>query len=102
MKYKVITSQTAYFQISECISFLDNVSPDAALRLYNEIMNSLRSLEEMPDRCPVVEEFKTPLGDIHRMVIANGKFIILYRIDDDTVYVNYVVDTRKDIKNIDI
>lgn len=94
MKYKILISTTSYNQITECVSFVANVSADAAKQLYLEIKKSINSLEEMPERCPLVNELKTIFGATRKLLINNGRYAALFRINGDTVFINYLIDLR--------
>ena len=52
--YKIDITQQAFLDIYECISFVKNVSKEAANDLYQEIMNSIRSLVEFPKKYPEI------------------------------------------------
>ena len=94
-KYKVIVSDRAKRMIGTHIRFLAQVSKDAAVEKKAQIMRELRSLSEMPQRFPFFEEAYIPPNKYHKMFIENW-YLVLYQIRDDTVYVDYVLDCRKD------
>ena len=58
-------------------------------------MLALRSLSEMPQRFPFFEDNYIPPNKYHKMFIKNW-YLILYQIQDDTVFVDYILDCRKD------
>ena len=58
-------------------------------------MEAMRSLERMPQRFPFFEEAYIPTNKYHKMFVAKWYFV-LYQIQDDTVYVDYILDCRKD------
>lgn len=94
-KYKVIVSDRAKRMLGTHIRFLAQVSRDAAAKKKAQIMRELRSLSEMPQRFPFFEEPYIPPNKYHKMFIENW-YLVLYQIKDDTVYVDYVLDCRKD------
>ena len=49
----------------------------------------------MPHRYPFFEAEFMPANKYHKMFVANW-YLILYQIQDDTVYVDYILDCRKD------
>lgn len=49
----------------------------------------------MPQRFPFFEEAYIPSNKYHKMFIEKW-YLILYQIQDDTVYVEYIVECRKD------
>ena len=94
-KYRVIISDRAKRMLGEHIRFLAQVNKEAAVAKKKEIMSALRSLNRMPQRFPFVEEAYLPPNQYHRMFLAKW-YLVLYQIQDDTVYVEYILDCRKD------
>ena len=68
---------------------------DAASTKKKEIIAAIRSLNHMPQRFPFFEEAYIPPNKYHKMFIEKW-YPVLYQIQDDTVYVEYIVDCRKD------
>ena len=60
-----------------------------------EIITAMRSLSQMPQRFPFFEELYITPNKYHKMFIEKW-FLVLYQIQDDTVYVEYILDCRKD------
>ena len=96
MSYQVVLSQHSFNQISQCVAFVNNVSQEAAKKLYKEIMEGVSSLEETPLRCPTIDYLKLPFGDIRKLVISNGRYALLFRVEKDKVYIDYFVDFRSE------
>ncbi len=94
-KYKVIVSDRAKRMLGANIHFMAQVSKDAADDLKNEIMKAIRSLDHMQQRFPFFEEAYMPPNKYHKMFIEK-RYFVLYQIQDDTVYVDYIIDCRKD------
>ena len=94
-KYKVIVSDRAQKMLGTHIRFLAQVSKDAAKKKKAQTMRELCSLSEMPQRFPFFEETYIPPNKYHKMFIENW-YLVLYQIKDDAVYVDYVLDCRKE------
>ena len=94
-KYKVIVSDRAKRMLGAHIRFIAQVNKDAASTKKKEIITAIRSLNHMPQRFPFFEEAYIPQNKYHKMFIEKW-YLILYQIQDDTVYVEYIVDCRKD------
>ena len=94
-KYKVIVSDRTKRMLGTHIRFMAQVNKDAAKTKKQELMEAMRSLERMPQRFPFFEEAYIPTNKYHKMFIEKW-YLILYQIQDDTVYVEYIVDCRKD------
>ena len=95
MKYTVIVSDTAKRQIASHVAFLANVSKSAAKDTKTDFMKALRSLETMPKRYPFLEEELLPKNKYHKMFVES-RYLVLYQIKDDVVFVDYVIDCRQE------
>ncbi len=94
-KYQVIVSDRAKRMLGTHIHFMAQVNKGAAAAKKNEIMAALRSLSQMPQRFPFFEEMYITPNKYHKMFIEKW-YLILYQIQDDIVYVDYILDCRKD------
>lgn len=95
MKYKVIVSDRAKRMLGTHIRFMAQVSKEAAAAKKKEIMTAIRSLSQMPQRFTFFEELYIVPNKYHRMFVEKW-YLVLYQIQDDTVYVEYILDCRKD------
>lgn len=94
-KYIVIVSDRAKRMLGTHIRFMAQVNKDAAKAKKKELMDAMRSLDHMPQRFPFFEEAYMPTNKYHKMFVAKW-YLILYQIQDGTVYVDYILDCRKD------
>lgn len=95
-KYNVVITQRAFFDISECVLFVNNVSNEAAKDLYQQLIKSISELECFPNKYPDIEGLLIAGTRVKRMPVHQGRYIVLYKIDKDTVTVYDVIDSRKD------
>ena len=58
-------------------------------------MAAMRSLKQMPQRFPYFADLYITPNQYHKMSIETW-YLVLYQIQDDTVYVEYILDCRKD------
>ena len=93
--YTVIVSDRAKQMLATHMHFLAQVSKTAAVSKKKELLAALASLEQLPQRFPFFEEPYLPPNKYHKMFVAKW-YLILYQIQDDTVYVDYILDCRKD------
>ncbi|MCM1493467.1 MAG: type II toxin-antitoxin system RelE/ParE family toxin [Muribaculaceae bacterium] len=94
-KYKVIVSDRAKRMLGMHIRFMAQVNKEAAEAKKKEIMTAMRSLTQMPQRFPFFDEIYITPNKYHKMFIEKW-YIVLYQIQDSTVYVEYILDCRKD------
>ena len=95
MNYTVIISDRARQLLAQHIRFLVRVSKSAAAELKQRFLAEFRSLEALPQRYPFFEAPFIPPCKYHKLYIKNW-FLVLYQIRDDTVYIDWIVDCRRD------
>lgn len=94
-KYQVIVSDRARRMLGTHVRFLAKVNPEAARAKKNELVKAIRSLETMPERFPFFEEAYIPANKYHKMYVAKW-YLVLYQIREGTVFVEHILDCRKD------
>ncbi|MCL1918450.1 MAG: type II toxin-antitoxin system RelE/ParE family toxin [Peptococcaceae bacterium] len=92
--YSVIISDAALQMLDSHIYFLAKVSQDAATKMMNQILHDIESLSQNPARYPVYDsQFIEPR---YRKMLTSKRYLVLYEITDDAIYVDYIVDCRQD------
>ena len=94
-RYRVIVSKRATQMLVSHAAFLAEVSREAAESLVTAFEEGARSLETMPRRCPWLTGEFIP-GHTYRSLMIQKRYLLIYQIRDDIVYVDYVVDCRQD------
>lgn len=94
-KYKVIVSDRAKRMLGTHIRFMAQVDKEAAAAKKKEIITAMRSPCQMPQRFPFFEETCITSNKYHKMFIEKW-YLVLYQIKDGIVYVDYILDCRKD------
>ena len=94
-KYKVIVADRAKRMLGTHIRFMAQVNKTAATDKKKQIIAALHSLTIMPQRYPFFEENYIPANKYHKMYVEKW-YLILYQVQDDKVYVDYILDCRKD------
>lgn len=89
-KYQVIVSERAKQML-----ILAQVSPDAAEQLVLSFEKAASSLDTMPQRCPWLTGAYIPKNAYHFLVFGK-RYLLIFQIQDDIVYADYVVDCRQD------
>lgn len=94
-KYNVVVSDRAVRMLGAHIRFMAQVNKEAATAKKKQITTALHSLSKMPQRFLYFEEMYIPSNKYHKMFIEKW-YLVLYQIQDDTVYIEYILDCRKD------
>ena len=94
-KYRVEVSQKAAQMLVSQAAFLAQVSVNAAKRLTVSFQEAANSLEIMPQRCSWLKGEHIP-KNAYRFLLFEKRYMLIFQIADNTVYIDYVVDCRQD------
>ena len=95
MKYHIIISERAKEMLGMHIRFLSQVNKAAASKLKMRLVEEIRSLQTMPQRCPFFNENYIPANKYHKLYVENW-YLVLYQVKDDTIHVDWILDCRQD------
>lgn len=96
-EYQVVISEKAKQMLVLHAGFLAKVSLPAAERFVTSFEQASRSLCTMPQRCPWL------MGDYipkmtYRSLLFEKRYMLIFRIQENIVFVDYVIDCRQDYK----
>ena len=95
--YSVVVSERAAQMLVSHASFLANVNVEAANRLTSEFVETANSLRNMPQRHPWLRGDYIP-RNTYRFALFEKRYMLIFQIVDDIVYVDYVVDCSQDYR----
>lgn len=90
-QYEVVVSDKVRQGLGRIIGFIAADSKQAAYKIKNELMRGIKSLEYLPYRSAFLEGEFIPYNKYRKLIISQ-RFLLIYQICDDKVYVDYVVD----------
>lgn len=93
--YRVAISPMAANQLASHAAFLANVNEPAAERLVQSFEAAAGSLRQAPLRCPWLRGSFIP-ANTYRCLVFEKRYMLIYQVKDQSVYVDYVVDCRQD------
>lgn len=94
-KYTVIVSEHAKQMLVSHAAFLAQTSVNAAQRLADSFEKIAGSLEFMPQRCTWLTNEFIP-RNMYRYILFEKRYMIIFQIKDNTVYVDHVIYCRQD------
>lgn len=94
-RFTVQIDAEAVTALTEHARFLARVSEKAAKRLVREFYEKASSLESLAERNPFVAE-TVIAGEGYRKLLFEKRYLLIYIVEGDTVYVDDVVDCRKE------
>jgi plasmid stabilization system protein ParE len=93
--YEVTISEEATQMLVSHARFLAQVNEPAALRLIEAFQEKAASLKLFPDRNPWLSDPLLPELKYRKLLIEK-RYLLLYQIKSNTVYIDAIVDTRQD------
>ena len=98
-KYKVIWTNVAENDFKEIIDFISIDSPQNALKLLISIKQKASNLYTLPETGRIVPELKGQ-GILQYRELIIQPWRLMYRIDEQKVYVLSVIDSRRNVEDI--
>lgn len=87
--YKIRIYTRAKQDLEEIVEYLNTLSVEIAIKQYDQIIEAISSLSEMPSRCPYVRDTILRLKGYRHILINN--YIIFYVIQGDTVQIRRIL-----------
>ncbi len=94
-KFKIIVSRRVKERLGEILRFIASDSVSNAKKVKNELIAAMQSLNELPERAPFLEGEFIPYNKYHKLVVLK-RFLIIYQIKENFVYIDYLVDAKQD------
>lgn len=92
-KYKVVFTDKALNMLKYHIQYISLFQPDKAVEIKNKIINKAKELEIFPKRNPL---FNTEINNDYRKLIIDSKYVFLYKIINNIVYIELFIDCRQE------
>ncbi|MFA4884789.1 MAG: type II toxin-antitoxin system RelE/ParE family toxin [Desulfotomaculaceae bacterium] len=92
-KYKVEIYPTAQQDLKDIVDYLNSLSPDAAIKYYDRIVEKIGSLAEMPERHPLLKDPQLRLRGYRTLIVDN--YMVFYVVKGDTVQIRRIIYSRR-------
>ncbi len=94
-QYQLVISQRAASQLRDHAAFAAQLEERLANKLIRDFQDAARSLTYMPLRMPFLDSDMIPQRKYRKLCFGKW-YLILYKVQEDTVYIEYVIDGRQD------
>ena len=94
--YKIKIFPTAKQDLEEVIGYLNMLSPDAASKYYDLLVEEIASLSKMPERCPKPKDLALAVKGYRYLIVKN--YLVFYVIIGDTVQIRRILYARRDYR----
>jgi len=96
--YKVKIYPAAEQDLIEIIDYLNTLSPDSALRIYDAITEEIAGLSQMPERCPRPRDLALSAKGYRYLIVE--KYLVFYVVAGDTVQIRRILYGRRDYRQL--
>ncbi len=97
--YKVRVTDQAFADLNAIYEYIDQelLNPDAAVRIYNALIDGMRTLENMPERIKLMNSELEQKNGLRLMPVEN--YAIIFTIREDNVYITNIFYGASDIES---
>lgn len=92
-KYELKIFPSAEQDLKDITDYLSELSQQAALKIYDEIINSIASLRQMPLRCPLAKDTLLRAKEYRLLVVDN--YVVFYVVSANTVQIRRILYGRR-------
>ena len=97
-KYKVKIYPAAQMDLNNIVSYLNTLSPQAAIRYYDLLVEKIGSLVEIPERCPFVRDIALKAKGYRYLIVEN--YLVFFVIKGDTVQIRRILYNKRQYKRL--
>ncbi len=98
-KYEVIWTSIAENDLARIIEYIANDSPANALKVLNKLKEKAANLYHSPKRSRIIPELQeNGIYQYRELIVAPWR--LMYKVQEDKVYVLAVLDSRENIEDI--
>jgi plasmid stabilization system protein ParE len=97
-RYDVKILRAAQDDLSEIVDYLNTLSPQAAFRYYDMIVDGIMSLSEMPERCPLVRDARLRMRGYRFLVVES--YMVFFVILDNIVQIRRILYGKRQYEDL--
>ncbi|NLV20377.1 MAG: type II toxin-antitoxin system RelE/ParE family toxin [Syntrophomonadaceae bacterium] len=92
-KYKVKIYPAAKRDLNDIVNYLNTLSPQAAIRYYDLLVDKIGSLVEMPERCSFVRDVALKAKGYRYLIVES--YLVFFVLKDDTVQIRRILYNKR-------
>ncbi|HBW37888.1 type II toxin-antitoxin system RelE/ParE family toxin [Desulfosporosinus sp. BICA1-9] len=92
-KYELKIFPSAEQDLKDVINYLNEFSPQAALKIYDEIVAGIASLEQMPMRCSLAKNTVLRAKQYRLLLVQN--YVVFFIVNGNVVQIRRILYGRR-------
>ncbi|MCL2321045.1 MAG: type II toxin-antitoxin system RelE/ParE family toxin [Oscillospiraceae bacterium] len=97
-QYNVLIFPSAQSDLRDIVDYLNTLSSDAAIQYYDLIIEKIKILTTMPERCPLAKDTRLRLRGYRTMIVNN--YIVFYVINKKNIEIRRILYARRQYKDL--
>ena len=97
-EYNIKIFPSAQSDLKSIIDYLNTLSPEAALRYYDLIVEKIATLQTLPERCVLARDIQLRLRGYRLLYVEN--YIIFFVVNGDTVEIRRILYAKRQYEEL--
>ena len=97
-QYEVKIFPTAQNDLRDIVDYLNTLSPDAALKYYDLIVEQIGTLQMMPMRCALARDTQLRLRGYRLLPVKN--YIVFFVVSGNTVEIRRILYSKRQYQDL--
>ena len=97
-KYKVKIYPAAQMDLNDIVSYLNTLSPQAAIKYYDLLVEKIGSIVEMPERYPFVRNIALKAKGYRYLIVEN--YLVFFVVKGDMVQIRRILYNKRQYKGL--
>jgi plasmid stabilization system protein ParE len=92
-KYNLLIFPSARQDLRDIVEYINEFSPDSAIKLYDTIVDGISSIECLPMRCPLLKSPELRAKRYRLLPVKN--YLVFYVVNQNTVEIRRIIYGRR-------
>ncbi len=92
-KFKIKIFPSAQKDLLEIVDYINTLSPQAAIRYYDLIVEKIESIAKIPERCPLAKDVQLKLRGYRTLYVEN--YVVFYVVKGAVVEIRRILYARR-------
>jgi toxin ParE1/3/4 len=97
-KYKILIFPRAQQDLLEIVEYLNSLTPQAAYKYYDLIINEIKGLSDFPERCPLLKDTQLHLRNYRALRCKN--YLVFYTVTGKKVEIRRILYYRRHFESL--
>lgn len=97
-KYKIKIFPSAQKDLREIVDYINTLSPQAAIKYYDLIVEKIGSIADMPERCLLAKDTQLRLRGYRTLHVKN--YIVFYVVKSNIIEICRILYARRQYENL--